>query len=255
MSWFTKHKKDHQVSVPAARGPSEAERMLYHVPTTDEEIEQKIRDMEEANRMVAGNAALQEAIARMTGEEPSPPPPPSLEDLRARAAAGGLSYLVEPPADLQEACPEAAQLFMQGAMMSALTGDEESSLAQFEEALGLVRAIGHQRAEVRLLYNIGVAHHKLGNDQRAIEVLAEGKALAEEISADLAREARKLQRFEEERKIDDPRVKVFGTPDIEQKILAMFLEALAKVYDAMGLPTQASTCRAEVERLYRDAGQ
>lgn len=254
MSWFTKRKKDHHVSVPPAREPSEAERMLYHVPTTDEEIEQKLRDLEEANRMVAGNSALQEAIARMTGQEPPPPPEPTLEDLRDRAAAGGLSYLLEPPADLREVCPEAARLHMEGAMMGALTGDD-ASLAQFEEALGLVRAIGHERAEVRLLYNIGVAHHKLGNDQRALEVLAEGKALAERISGDLAREARKLRRFEEELKIDDPRVKAFGTPDIDQKLLVMFLEALAKVYDAIGLPTQASTCRAEVERLYRDAGQ
>jgi tetratricopeptide (TPR) repeat protein len=258
MGWFTKkHKKDDPAGSvhlePRARASSDLERMPYQVPTSDEEIEQSLRDIEEANRMVAGNAALQEAFARVTGEEPSPRPP-SLEELRDRATAGGLSYIMGPPADLPEVSPEAARLHMEGAM-GALTGDDASSLAKFGEALALVRAIGHERAEARLLYNAGVAHYKLGDHQRAIEVLAEGKTVAERISADLRREARKLQRFEEERKIDEPRLEVFGTPDLEQKLLEMFLEALATVYDAIGLPTQASTCRAEVERLHGATGQ
>lgn len=257
MGWFTKkHKKDDPGSVhlePRLQDSSEFERMLYQVPTSDEEIEQSLRDIEEANRMVAGNAALQDAFARVTGEEPAPRPP-SLEELRDHAPAGGLSYIMGPPADLPEVSPEAARLHMEGAM-GALTGDDASSLAKFDEALGLVREIGHERAEARLLYNVGVAHHKLGDHQRAIEVLAEGKALSERISGDLRKEARKLQRFDEEHKADEPRLEVFGTPDLEEKLLEMFLDALATVYEAIGLPTQASTCRAEVERLHGAAGR
>lgn len=250
MSWFTKKDKKHASPASAVSAPVG---MPYRMPT-DEEIEQKIRDLDEVNRMIAGNAAFQEAIAHMTGEESSAQQP-SLEDLRDRARSGGLSYILGPPADLQEVCPDAARLHTEGALAGALSGDESASLAKFEEALALVRGIGHQRAEARLLYNIGLAHYKLGDHMAAIQVLAEGMELARQISDDLAREARKLQRFEEERKLDDPRVKVIGTPDIEQKLLAMFLEALATVYEAAGLPTQAVTLRAELERLYGGSGR
>lgn len=254
MSWLTKkHHKGRQDRVPRARESSEPEPMPYRMPT-DAEIEQKLRDMEEVNRMIAGNAPLQAAIAQVTEQQLSPPPP-SLEELRDRARSGGLSYIAGPPADLEKVCPEAARLHAEGAMLGVLTGDETASLAKFEEALALVRAVGHERAEARLLYNIGLAHYKLGDHLRAIEVLADGMKLASQISDDLAREARKLQRFEEERKLDDPQVKVIGTPGIEQKLLAMFIEALATVYEAAGLPTQAATLRAELERLYGEAGR
>lgn len=254
MSWFRKRRHDTETDglrlEPRAGASAEVERMLYAVPTSDEEIEQSLRDIEQANRMVSGNAELQEAIARATSAEQSP----GLEEMRDRVSAGGLSYIMGPPEDLAQASPQAARLHMEGAM-GALTGDDAASLAKFDEALDLVRAVGHQRAEARLLYNAGVAHHKIGDHQRAIEVLAEGKALTERISGDLRNEARAAQRFEAEHKIEEPRLEVFGTPDLEEKLLEMFLDALATVYEAMGLPTQAATCRAEVERLHRTAGQ
>jgi tetratricopeptide (TPR) repeat protein len=239
MAWFSKKRKQQD----------ERERTAYQIPT-DAELEQRLRDVDEVNRRIAGDPQLQAVFAALTREEPPPSPPPTLEELHQRAGSGGLSYIMSPPAGFPELAPEAAQLHMEG-VFGSVTGDDRESLAKFTEALALTRAIGNKPEEVRLLYNVGVAHHKIGDDEQAIAVLREGKALAESIAEELAREARKLQRAAEEHKLDEPRLEVFGTPDIEQKLLAMFLEALAKVHEALGQTAEAAECRREVDRLYR----
>lgn len=213
-----------------------------------EDLEREVRDIQEINRRIDESDELQAAFRSVLGPAPAPPPSPTRDELHERIAGGGLSYIF-PPADLQSVAPDAFKLFMQG-VAAALDPDARVSLERFTQALEITRRVEHKRGEARLLYNVGVAHYKVGDLDRAIAVLLEGKALAVDIADDLAREARKLQRFEEEVHLDQPRVEVFGTPDIEQKLLAMFLEALATVYEASSRDAEAAQCRSEIERLY-----
>jgi hypothetical protein len=196
---------------------------------------------------------VEDLIRQLAATPPAPTTPaarPSLEEMRARVAKGGLSYIMSPPADLPSRQPEASSLHMQGAM-GALTGDDHGSLASFTRALELVRAIGHRPAEARLLYNMGVAHFRLDDLDRAIDALAEGRAVAEGASSELKREARKLQRQEEEHLLEHPNVDIIGTPEIDQELLAMFLRALAVVHRARGDADLAASFEHDAEQLYR----
>lgn len=255
MGWFSK--KKHGVEPDKETGVLPSEHLPYRMPSESEMLD-KLRDIEEVNRRIDENPRMQQVMREMLGQEPaetpqpSTPTPPSMEQVREHLRTGGLSYIASPPADFPDVAPEAHQLWLGQALIASMLGDDARCLSAFEQALVLTRRIGHKTGEARLLYNIGLAHHKLGDRAKAIEVLLEGKALTEDIAPDLAREARKVQRFEEEAKTDNPRVEVLGTPPlIEQWLLEKYLEALAIVYEADSQPDKAAGCRTEIKRLYR----
>lgn len=247
-------KKD---TVPSrqAGGPGPSGVAAYQIPS-DTELEQKLRDIEDVNRQLDEDPRFQ-ALLRELGaapsekpvETPPEPAPPSMETVMVHLGAGGLSYIASPPADFPEVAPEAHQLWLGEALLASMMGDDAKCLSAFERVLEITRRIGHKTGEARVLYNIGVAHYKLGQLDEAIAVLLEGKSLAQGSASGLAREARKAQRFEEEQKTDHPSVDVFGTPRMEQQLLAMYLEALATVYDAAARPDMATGCRDELKRL------
>jgi tetratricopeptide (TPR) repeat protein len=184
-------------------------------------------------------------------DDPQAKSPPSLEQMRARVSSGDLSYLMSLPAGYEG---QATALFMEAGLAGAFMGDDEASRRKFVEALEITRREGHRPAEARVLYNLGLAQYKLGDLDGATRTLLEGKALSESITTDLGREARKLQRFAEERAVDAPAVDVFGAPDLEQQLLEMYVKALAVVYDAAGRHAEAAECNAELERLYQKGG-
>jgi tetratricopeptide (TPR) repeat protein len=244
MGWFSKKKHDVVPGSGAGRMPSERE--PYREPSESELLD-KLRAIDEVNARIAGNPRMQDVMREML-----PPTPPSEDEVRERLRTGGLSYIASPPADFPAVAPEAHQLWLGQALIASMLGDDRRCLSAFEQALVITRRIGHKTGEARLLYNIGLAHHKLGNRARAIEVLLEGRALTEGVAPELAREARKVQRFEKEMKTDDPTVEVLGTPPlIEQWLLEKYLEALAIVYEADSQADKAAGCRAEIEGLYR----
>jgi tetratricopeptide (TPR) repeat protein len=224
-----------------------------YVMPSDAELLQKLRDIEEVNNRIAGNAQLQEVMRKMLGQEPAEPPKPRMDEVLANARSGGLSYIMGGPADLPERAPKAHKLWAEGAVGGALRGDDAYSLDRFNEALAVIRGAGHKTAEARVLYNIGLAHFKLGNRRTAITTLLEGKSLAQASARELGREARKLQRFEEEVKTDNPRIDVAGVPHIAQAILEKYLEALAIVYDADSQQSKADECRDELKRLHLES--
>jgi tetratricopeptide (TPR) repeat protein len=222
----------------------------YRVPS-DSELRDKLRDIEEVNARIAGDPRMQEVMREMLGQEPAETPQPRMEQVRENLKAGGLSYIASPPADFPEVAPEAHKLWLGEALLASMLGDDARCLSAFNQALEITRRKGHKTGEARLLYNIGVAHYKLGDLDKAIEILLEGKALTEGLASELGREARKVQRFEEEVKTDDPRVDVLGVPHMEQHLLEMYLEALATVYEADSQAGKAAECRNEIKRLYR----
>ena len=249
MAWFSKKKHDTATGKGVGVIPTEPE--LYRVPT-HEELEQKLRDIEEVNRRIDADPGMQALMRDMFGTEPAArpaAPPASMEEVRAHLRTGGISYLASPPADTSTVVPEADELWAD-AIVASMMGDDAGCLAAYEKALAVTRQAGHRTGEARLLYNIGLAHYKLGHLDRAIEVLLEGRALTESIAAELGREARKLQRFETEVKTDNPRIEVTGVPQIEQWLLEKYLEALAIVYDADSQAAQAAACRDEIKRLH-----
>jgi hypothetical protein len=257
MGWFSKKKQGVVPGSGAGRVPPESER--YQVPSESELLD-KLRAIDEVNARIAGDPRMQDVMREMLGQEeaetprPSTPTPPSPEEVRERLRTGGLSYIASPPADFPDVAPEAHQLWLGQALIASMLGDDGRCLSAFEQALVITRRIGHKTGEARLLYNIGLAHHKLGDRARAIEVLLEGKALTEGVAPELAREARKVQRFEKEMKTDDPTVEVLGTPPlIEQWLLEKYLEALAIVYEADSQADKAAGCRTEIKGLYRQS--
>lgn len=183
-------------------------------------------------------------------ERPAAAGSPTIAELRERVAGGGLSFIVSPPADFPTVSPDAHRLYMEG-VAGAFTGDAGVSLPKFTEALAIIRRTGHGPGEARLLYNIGVAHYQLGDLDRAIEVLLEGRTLVESISGELAKEARRQMREHEELRLDHPNVEMFGAPEMEQQLLAMFQEALATVYEADGQAAQAAECRRHASAMYQ----
>lgn len=44
---------------------------------------------------------------------------------------------------------------------------------------------------------------------------------------------------------------MFGAPEMEQQLLAMFQEALATVYEADGQAAQAAECRRQASAMYQ----
>lgn len=254
MGWFSRKKHDGVAGkgtgvVPAAPEP-------YRVPT-DEELEQKLRDIEDVNRRIDENPQMQALMREMFGSEPAPTPvatpaatpPARMETVREHLRSGGISYLASPPADFPAVAPEAHELWTGDALLASMMGDDAACLAAYEKALEITRRAGHRTGEARLLYNIGLAHYKLGDFGKAIEVLLEGKALTESLAGELGREARKLQRFETEVKTDNPRMEVTGVPQIEQWLLEKYLEALAVAYVADSQADKAAACRDEIKRL------
>lgn len=246
MGWFSKRKQGVVPDSGAGRVPSERELL------------DELRAIEEVNARIAGNPRMQDAMREVLGQDrpetpqPSTPTPPSLDEVMGRLRTGGLSYIASPPADFPDVAPEAHKLWLGQAMMGSMLGDDGRCLSAFEQALVITRRIGHRTGEARLLYNIGLAHHKLGDRAKAIEVLLEGKALTEGVAPQLARETRKAQRFEEDVKTDHPMIEVLGTPQlIEQSLLEKYLEALAIVYEADSQADKAAGCRAEIKELYR----
>jgi tetratricopeptide (TPR) repeat protein len=248
MGWFSRKK---QAGVPGKRTagtPSGSE--MYRMPSASE-MAAKLRDIEEVNRRIDEDPGMQRVMREMFGREPAAAPPLSMEQVMENVRSGGLSYLASPPADFPEAIPEAHELWLGEAFLACMQGDDARCLAKFTEILEITRQKGHKPGEARILYNIGVAHYKLGNLDKAVEVLLEGKALTEEIAGELGREARKLQRDEEELKTDRPTMRLFGTPHIEQQLLEMYLKALTTVYEADSQAGKAAGCRDEIKRLYR----
>lgn len=220
---------------------------------TDEYLAGRLRDIEEVNRRIDESPEMQAVMDEMLGQAPADP---SAFDggkgqLLRNARFGGLSYIAGPPADFPEVAPEASKLFFDGATIGTMQGDPAYSLEKFTQALAIAREVGHRSGEARLLYNMGVAYLKLGNLDKSIETLQEGRAVAEEASKELGREARKLQRFEEELHTDKPTVDALGTPQVEQQIPLMFLEALATVYESNSHMDKAAKCRNEIKKLLR----
>lgn len=248
MGWFSRKKQGSVPGKVTGGRPSEGE--PYRVPS-DSELRDKLRDIEEVNARIAGDPRMQEVMREMLGQEPAETPQPRMEQVRENLKAGGLSYIASPPADFPEVAPEAHKLWLGQALIASMLGDDARCLSAFEQALEITRRIGHKTGEARLLYNIGIAHYKLGERDKAIEVLLEGKALTEGIGRELGREARKVQRFEEEVKTDNPRMDVLGVPQIEQWLLEKYLEALATVYEADSQAGKAAGCRNEIKRLYQ----
>jgi tetratricopeptide (TPR) repeat protein len=253
MRWFSRKKQ----ALPTGKGtgwePSGADQ--YRIPS-DRELDEKSRAIEEVNRQLDEDPGFQ-AILREFGvtpaerpaERPTGQPGPSMETVMEHVRAGGLSYIASPPADYPEVAPEAHELWLGEALFASMMGDDARCLSVFEQVLEITRHIGQKTGEATVLYNIGVAHYKLGDLDMAIEVLLEGKSLARGLAGELAKEARKAQRFEEEQKTDHPSIDVFGTPRMEQQLLGMYLEALATVYDADSRPEMATGCRDELKRL------
>jgi tetratricopeptide (TPR) repeat protein len=215
---------------------------------SESELLRKLRNIEEVNQRIAASTRLQEVMREMLGQ-PAETPRPSMEQTRENLRRGGLSYLASPPADLPQVAPEAHKLWLGDAVIGSLRGDDALCLAKYRKALEIVRKKGHRTAEARLLYNIGLAHYKLGEYDSAIHVLLEGKTLTKGADRALRREARRVQRFEEEAKTDDPRRDVLGVPDTEPWLLVKYLEALAIVYEADSQAAEAASCRAEIKRL------
>ena len=224
---------------------------LSPLPESEREMLERLTklrgEVEEVNRRIAENPSMQKAMREVLGREPADTPETKLEKMLKDIKAGGLSYILSPPADFPKVSPEAHRLFFQGSVQ----GDPAISLVNFNKALEITRQKGHKACEVRLLYNIGVAHYKLGDLKKAIGVLMQGKSLSEEVATDLRKEARKLQRFEEEMNSRNPNIKVFGTPYEEEQLLIMYLEALTKVYEADSQMGKADECRNEIKMLLR----
>ncbi len=220
----------------------------YEVPS-ERELYDKLRDIDEVNQRIADNPQMQEIMRQMLGEDPGEKSGSSMEEMSGNLASGGLSYLA-PPADLPGIAPDAHQLWLGEAFLGSMRGDDAYSLEKFNEALVTVREKSYVAAEARLLYNIGIAHYKLGDLQEAIAVLLEGRAVTEQATDELEAEARKLQRVEEDVKTDRPSVDVAGVPFSERWLLGRYLDALAIVYDASGQPDKAAECRNESKRLH-----
>ncbi len=237
MKWFSSKKK---AASPTSHG---------YVMPSDSELLEKLRNFEEINQRVAEFGKQQQAMRKTPEQGAAANPQAFMDKMRANITVGGLSYLASPPADLPDRAPDAAQLWMDGAFIGSMKGDDAYSLDRFNQALAIIRQIGHRTAEARLLYNVGVAHYKLGDREAAISTLLEGKNLAQESARELGREARKVQRFEEEMKTENPRIDVAGVPHIEQAILEKYLEALATVYEADSQASKAADCRDEIKRL------
>ena len=244
MGWFSRKNRG---SVPRKEtGATAPGRATYQMPS-DDELSQRLRDIEEINARLAG--PIQQVMREMHGQEPADTPGSRMETARENVKTGGLSYIASPPADFPAVAPEAHKLWLGDALLASMMGDDLRCLSAFEQCLEITRRIGHKTGEVRLLYNIGVAHYKLGSLKEAIDVLLEGKSMTEGLASELGREARKARRFEEERKTDSPTLDVFGTPHMEQQLLEMYLEALATVYDADSQAGKAAGCRNEIKRL------
>jgi len=241
MKWFSSKKK---AATPTGQGQA--------MPS-DSELLAKLGNFEEINQRVANFAKQQEAMRKTPDQGAAATPRALMDTMMANIKVGGLSYIAAPPADLPECAPDAAQLWMDGAFTGSMKGDDAYSLDRFNQALATIRQIGHRTAEARLLYNIGVAHYKLGDRETAINTLLEGKNLAQGSARELGREARKLQRFEEEVKTDNPRIDVAGVPHIEQALLEKYLEALSIVYEADSQTSKADECRDEIKRLHLES--
>jgi tetratricopeptide (TPR) repeat protein len=63
-------------------------------------------------------------------------------------------------------------------------GDAEKALGRFTESLELVRELGEQSEEASILCGLGATHSVLGGHDRALTLLAEGLALAEQAGND-----------------------------------------------------------------------
>jgi DNA-binding SARP family transcriptional activator len=63
-------------------------------------------------------------------------------------------------------------------------GDAEKALGRFTESLDLVRELGEQSEEASILCGLGATHSVLGEHDRALTLLAEGLALAEQVGND-----------------------------------------------------------------------
>jgi tetratricopeptide (TPR) repeat protein len=221
---------------------------------SDAALRAQLEEIEAVNRRIAGDPGMQAAMAQLLGRGPAEAPPARPSTPAPRTGIESLGYIASPPADFPSVSAEAHRLYIEGAFLGSLKHDPALSLARFGQALEIARQKRHRPGEARLLYNMGVAHVRLGDLDTAIATFLEGKAVTEGAAGELGREARKVRRFEEEAKADDPTVEVFGVPQIDQQLLVMYLEALATVYEARSEVARAAECREAVKRLYRSGG-
>lgn len=163
----------------------------------------------------------------------------------------GLSPIM-PPADLPERSPEAHKLSAE-ALVAFTLRQFESSTKKIEQALPILRRIGHRRAEVRFLYNLGIVQHALGKYSLAIATYRQGLSLAREIRPELAEEFRELAVQAEALTSITQDFKVIGVPDFEWQVEVMFLSAMAIAFKDNGKLKDADASMAEARRLLRES--
>jgi len=166
---------------------------------------------------------------------------------RLLTQVGGLSPLF-PPADLPDRSREAHNALSE-AVAAFAVGKLEESLRHFQEALAMVRRVSHPKAEVRILYNIGVTYYALGRHEEALRSYQEALAIAREIADDLAREYRELIRQAEELRRVQPGLAVMGIPRHERELEIFLLQAMAKAYEADGRPGDAAARLEEAAHI------
>lgn len=163
---------------------------------------------------------------------------------------GGLSPIM-PPADLPQRSPKAHGTFA-GALALFAFRQIEPAIAQMREALALVREIRHRRAEVRMLYDLGIFQQAAGRHAEAVETYGEALAIAREIREELGAELRELA-AQAEQWAGRTDARVTGIPEHEWHMEMMILRALSVAYGEMGRTKDAETSLAQALEVLRES--
>ena len=224
---------------------------------SDTEVEQKLRDIEDVNRQLDEDPRFQ-ALLRELGaapsekpvETPPEPAPPSMETVMVHLGAGGLSYIASPPADFPEVAPEAHQLWLGEALLASMMGDDAKCLSAFEQ--GPRDHPAHRAQDGR---GEGPLQHRRRalqarparrGDRGPARGQVPGPGLGQRACAGGEEGATVRGRG---RRPTTHRSTFSGRPAWSSELLAMYLEALATVYDAAARSDMATGCRDELKRL------
>jgi len=136
-------------------------------------------------------------------------------------------------ADLPGASPQAHELLAE-ASAAFLFRDFERSAARFKDGLVIVRQLDHKRAELRILYDLGVVYDAMEESDLAIAKFGQASKLAHEIRDEFAIESRLLARDAERVAKTSGPSKIIGVPEYEWELEMMCLRALVAVMKGAG---------------------
>jgi hypothetical protein len=168
-----------------------------------------------------------------------------------RSTKNGLS-LIFPPADLPGASPQAHELLAE-ASAAFLFRDFERSAARFKDGLVIVRQLDHKRAELRILYDLGVVYDAMEESDLAIAKFGQASKLAHEIRDEFAIESRLLARDAERVAKTSGPSKIIGVPEYEWELEMMCLRALVAVMKGAGRSREAEGFIVKLQGLLRES--